>query len=138
MGKDARIRNERGYLNKSFHGRATAQEVWRQTLMKNHRCKCGALPVASAALFCPAADFEREFPALAVKYATENAGSIPIVKFKSSGSVRAFVALPVKYACQQCLPELERLMAHKPSWMLCEFHRGPAADRPMEQVPRSC
>lgn len=125
---------ERGYLDKSFGGKSTALEVWRETLMRGHHCKCGALAVGSAHLFWPWADFERDHPKLAVKYAQENGGTIPVVKFRSSGSVRAFVAMPVLYACGACFPELERFLAHKPSYVVCEIRRGPAERAPMEQV----
>lgn len=136
MGKTSQDRkNTPGYLRKLFQGRFTAQQLWQQTVMSRHRCKCGAVPVASASSFCPAADFERLFPRLAVQYAMENKGSIPIVKFRSSGSVRAFVALPEAYACAACLPEMEKMMARKPSYIVVEFHRGPGQDKPVSQVP---
>lgn len=124
-----------GFRKKNFDGKP-AQDVWRETLMRNHRCKCGALPIGYAAMFCPAADFEREFPRLAIQYATENKGSIPIVKFNSSGTVRPFVAMPVLYACRLCWAELEKMTAKRPSYMVVEFHKGPGQDKVVGQVPR--
>lgn len=134
MGAERNAKIERGYTRKLFNGQTTAEQVWLETVMAKNHCKCGARAVGSASIFWPAADFERDHPGMAVKYATENGGSIPIVKFRSSGTIRPFVALPVLYACKACWQDLERLTARTPSYAVVEFHRGPGTDRIQQQV----
>lgn len=42
---------------------------------------------------------------------------------------KPYIRLSITYACQQCLPVMERQAARGPSWMVVDIDRGPAADK---------
>ena len=136
MGREAKAKAERGYLKKLFDGRTTARDVWRQSVIGRHVCnKCQARATMEAHVFWPVEDFERDQPFLAVKIASDHHGGIPFVSFKSSGGGRRdFVHMPTLYACDGCSAELEKMLAHAPSYVVVEFRRGPGPEKPQVQV----
>lgn len=138
MGRASRSKDQR-HLHKLFDGRITAQELWRQTVIGTRLCgKCNtSRAIGTINMFCPAADFERRFPSVALKYATECGGRIPTVMFRVGDDMlpRHFVALPVIYFCGQCQAEMEKWAAHKPSYVTAEIRTGPEPDKVYGQVP---
>jgi len=139
MGHDAKIkraRNEAGFLRKLFGGRTDAQSLWRRTVLHGATCNhCQtAKAIGTINMFWPAADFQKDQPKLAIKYATECGGSIPVVKFRVCGEERAFVAMPVLYFCGACQSEMEKFAAHAPSYVVSEVRTGPAPDKVIMQV----
>jgi hypothetical protein len=137
MGKDAKIKTDR-HRTKLFNGRTDAVSLWRKTVLMGMPCSsCKTAPaIGTINMFWPGADFEKDQPALAVKYASECAGSIPIVKFKVCGEVRNFVAMPVLYFCGACRKEMEVWAAHAPSYVVSEVRTGPHPDHIIGQVTK--
>ena len=147
MGEASRRKaiNQHGYLKKLFGGKSTADQVFHQSVLANHKCaNCNRPPSAIIRMFWPAADFQRDCPGVAMQMATDMAKSapdgtppcIPVCKFKGpDGSPRDFVCLPLMYFCGQCLPDAEKWAARKPSYVVVEVDRGPGVDKPQSQVP---
>jgi hypothetical protein len=136
MGRASGSKDQR-HLHKLFNGRTTAQELWRRTLLTGKFCgKCRtAAAIGTINMWCPAEDFERLFPRIALQYATELEGKIPYVMFKSSGEARKFVALPVIYFCGACRSEMEKWAARKHSTVVAQIKTGPEPDKVYGQVP---
>ena len=136
MGHEAKVKADRIHRRKLFNGRTTAQELWRQTVIGERKCMhCQVMrAVGTINIFWPVADFEKDQPKVALKYATECGGRIPYVQFRVCGEPQNFVAMPVLYFCGQCRPDMEKFAARKPSYVLAEIRTGPDADKVMGQV----
>jgi len=137
MGEASRRKHDVIHRHKLFDGRTDAVSLWRRAVLNGHLCgRCRtAKAIGTINMFWPAADFERDQPKLAVKYATECKGVIPTVKFRCHGDIRVFVAMPVIYFCQACQSEMERFAARAPSYVVAEVRTGPERDKLIGQVP---
>jgi len=138
MGEASRRKHEVLHRKKLFDGRTDAVSLWRATVIGNTRCgRCKtARAIGTINMFCPASDFERAFPAIALQYATECKGKIPIAKFKVYGEIKDYVAMPIRFFCGACRREMEAWSAHAPSYIVTEIRTGPERDKIIGQVPK--
>lgn len=119
-----------------FGGHATADEVWRKSLPPDAVCKCGSRKVAiRARTFMPLFDLLKDHPVLAMQIAGQNGGQVPCADMRGPGN------RPVKharlgqvFACDSCKTDLEKALAHGPSYIIVDIERGPGAERPIIQV----
>ena len=137
MGREAKINQaERIHRKKLFGGQTDAISIWRQHVLNGALCNhCQTnRAIGTINMFWPAADFEKDQPKLAVQYATECGGAIPLVKFRVGKEERNFIAMPVMYFCEQCRKDMEVWAAHAPSYVVSEVRTGPHPDRIIGQV----
>ena len=45
-----------------------------------------------------------------------------------------YVRVSTTFACKQCTPALERVVAKQPSWAIVDINKGPGPDKPIFQV----
>ena len=128
------------HSTKLFGGRETAEDVFRRTVLRGKSCACGAPAVVRAFTFVPADEFQRRWGIEALKELARRAGEsgkVPMVKIvhRAGDNVgEDFIRLGVSYACEACVPTMEKELARGPSWVGHYIDRGPGKDRPVFQV----
>jgi len=112
----------------------TFDPIKRRTVQQYHSdhafppdAKCGGCkqrrPIARALLLAPLDEAVKR-GMIAVNTPPAMLATIT-VKIKDGSTDKSFIRVSTAYACETCLPTMERTLAKAPSWCIAEIHRGP-------------